>query len=165
MFHHQSKNLTSRLFSPLKQSAFSSCTRPQSIHSSFLLLAFNMQPKFLALPALLGAAYAQAPMSLNETLSSNNLTTQLAFLLASFPSLVSGLTTLKNITLLAVSQQRTKEDPRLFLILVYSPTTMRSARFSIALLGNSSLQTLAKSRHCLDTTFSMAATQLQLLQT
>jgi len=61
-----------------------------------------MQFKFLALSTLLGAAYAQSTQSLNQTLTSNNMTTDLASLLGQFPNLAASLSTLTNVTLLAV---------------------------------------------------------------
>lgn len=61
-----------------------------------------MQLKLLTLSALFGAAYAQSTMSLNETLASNNMTTELATLLNGYPNLATTLATLTNVTLLAV---------------------------------------------------------------
>lgn len=58
--------------------------------------------KPVAFCALLGAAYAQSTQSLNDTLASNNMTTELSSLLGQFPSLVASLSALTNVTLLAV---------------------------------------------------------------
>jgi len=61
-----------------------------------------MQFKFLAISALLGVAYSQSTQSLNQTLTSNNNTSELASLLGQFPNLAASLSTLTNVTLLAV---------------------------------------------------------------
>lgn len=62
-----------------------------------------MQLKLLSVAALLGAAVAQSTQSLNATLMSNPLLSNLTTIAAQFPDLVSELAGLSDITILAPS--------------------------------------------------------------